>query len=259
MRDNRRRNRNIGTAKQGYGQNNRLCISDPGNLKGDDRGFSERLTQYKKTSHTINGHEFIFIVEKVRPDCCHACTVADVARMLSHIPVKDYGDLRFIIFRQPKRKEEILSPVWARLNYDYEFEHTCKPAVILEAFNTSSYITWPRSMTVDGRNEFERLQKDGHVFIADKRIYRARLRRETVRATQLYRSLPHEFGHYVQYQQCVNTASNTKSGLSDRWTALRYYHFSIPEAEKEKFAHSYADRLREALLEKGVIPFSPQE
>jgi hypothetical protein len=47
MRDNRRRNRNIGTAKQGHGQNNRMKI--PWSFyfnTGDFRCYFERLTQF---------------------------------------------------------------------------------------------------------------------------------------------------------------------------------------------------------------------
>lgn len=53
--------------------------------------------------------------------------------MITHIPSEDYGDLRFIILRQPKRKEEIISPVWGRLIYSFEFEHEYAPAIILDA------------------------------------------------------------------------------------------------------------------------------
>jgi hypothetical protein len=74
MSDNRRRNRNIGTVKQGHGQNNRMRILDQGLLH-----YTERLTEYKRFAHTINGHEFIFVVKKNRANCYHACSVADVA------------------------------------------------------------------------------------------------------------------------------------------------------------------------------------
>jgi hypothetical protein len=253
MRDNRRRNRNIGTARQGQGQNNWMRIPDHLSDR-DRRWYTERLTQYEKSTHTINGHEFVFVVEKTRADAYHACSVADVAFMLSHIPAEDYGEMRFIVFRQPKRKEEILSPAWGRWKPHYEFEGACKPAVLLEARMTNSHLKKAKSLTVESRNEFERLQKDGHVFMADKRGYRARLAPENARATQLYRTLPHEFGHYAQYRQFVENPPPELANM-DKDALDNYFWLSVPHEEKEKFAHAYADRLREDLLARGVIPF----
>jgi hypothetical protein len=252
MRDNRRRNRNIGTVKQGHGQNNRMCIPYGGPLD-----YTERLTEYKKITHVINGHEFIFIVEKTRADCYHACSVADVAFMLAHIPAEDYGDLRYIVFRQPKRKEEILSSVWGYLCYFYEFEGKGKPAVILEAFPFHYRLRRVKNLTVEDRNELERLKKDGHVFIADKRGYTASTTPETVRATQLYRTLLHELGHYVQYRQVVEGLLPEFAEMPEE-ERRNYFCYSIPTAESEKFAHAYADRLRENFLEQGVIPASAE-
>jgi hypothetical protein len=249
MRDNRRRNRNIGTVKQGYGQNNRMRIPYNGLLN-----YTERLTEYKKITHVINGHEFIFIVEKTRADCYHACSVADVAFMLAHSPAEDYGDLRYIVFRQPKRKEEILSPVWGRLRYSYEFEGTSKPAIILESFPFHHQFRWTKSLTVEDRNELERLKKEGHVFVADKRAYTASTTLETVRATQLYRTLLHEVGHYVQYRQVVEALLPEFAEMSEE-ERKDYFRDSVPTAEREKFAHAYADRLRKTLLAQGEIPF----
>jgi hypothetical protein len=261
MRNNTRRNRNIGTVKQGYGQNNRLTIPDPYFLNGGYRDFTERLTHYKKFSRTINRHEFTFVMEKLRVDCYHACTVDDVAFMLAHIPSSDYGDLRLIVFRQPKRKEEILSSAWGRLVYSYEFEGDLVPAILLEAINREWVLKWPKNLSVDKRNEFERLQQDGHVFIAGKRDYRAKVSLENARATQLYRTLPHEFGHYVHYRQTVEMPAPALSVLSEMSEDERstYYRDSINTDEYEKFAHAYADRLRADLLARGIIPFPRKE
>ncbi|MCU7616792.1 hypothetical protein NZ698_06245 [Chryseobacterium sp. PBS4-4] len=103
-----RRNRNIGTENQGFGQNNRLQISTPyGTLKS----FYERIEKYQKEVRIINDHEFLFIEEETRENCHHTCTFDDLESIIKQIPKEDYGDLKFIILRQPKRKEEILSPV----------------------------------------------------------------------------------------------------------------------------------------------------
>ena len=64
-----RRNRDIGTVKQGFSQNNKLTISTP---YGSYQSFYEKLTTYKKESRIINNHEFVFVVEDTRPNSVHA-------------------------------------------------------------------------------------------------------------------------------------------------------------------------------------------
>jgi hypothetical protein len=113
-----RRNRNIGTAKQGYGQNNKLSIPAPYLVSPS---FFERLGAYEKVTRVINGHTFLFIVEATTPGSGHACSISDITKMIGYVSPADYGALKFIVLRQPKRKENILSPTWGRLIYSYEF------------------------------------------------------------------------------------------------------------------------------------------
>lgn len=61
---------------------------------------------------------------------------------------------------------------------------------------------------------------------------------ESLRSTQLYRTLLHEIGHSVDYDR--------DSGAFDGKSSL----------EKEPFAHQYADKLRESLVRFGIIPFA---
>jgi len=134
MNNQTRRNRNIGTSKQGYGQNNILTIPEPhGNLKS----FYEGLVDYKKIKSTINGHEFLFIIETTRDTSEHSCSIKDIETIIEQIPKKDYGELKFIVLRQPKRKEETLAPTWGKLIYSYEFEDQCSPAIILDTVDFS--------------------------------------------------------------------------------------------------------------------------
>ncbi|MDR2091963.1 MAG: hypothetical protein LBP58_01365 [Azoarcus sp.] len=174
--------------------------------------------------------------------------------MLSHIPASDYGDLRCIVFRQPKRKEYILLPVWGRLMYAYEFENVQKPAILLEAQPNHCQLKWPGRLTLERRNELERLRKDGHVFVADKRDYTVSLTPETIRATQLYRTLLHEVGHYVQYCRFMKTSLPEFAAMSAE-ERNNYFRNSVQGEEKEKSAHAHADQMREDLLARGVIPF----
>lgn len=228
-----RRNRNIGTSVQGHGQNNKLEIPSPFRIS---KTFYERLGSYQKIEKVINGHPFTFVIEKTNAGSSHACSVEDIAKMIGYIPAEDYGEMKLIVLRQPKRKEILLSVVWGRLIYSYEFENGYFPAIILEAVDYNGKLKWPRKLTVDDQKELERLIADGHQFTADKRRYTCTYTPEAVRNTQLYRTLLHEFGHYVHYCRQED-------------------YFSIPKSERETFAHQYADRLKEKLIAAQLIPF----
>ncbi len=238
MNNPTRRNRNIGTAKQGFKKRNRFDI--PCYYLHEDKIYWEKLTDYKKVERQINGWNFTFIVEKTKKDYFHACTVEDLEMILQHIPSVYYRDLRTIILRQPKRTERIFSSVWGRLVFYYEFEGDGFPAIILESVKSGSTFCWSRKADIDTQKELERLQNDGFKFIENKRNYEINLTLENVRNTQLYRTLLHEIGHYVQY--CEDEEKFDQ----------------LPTAEKEVFAHNFADKLKLELEEKSLIPFSRQ-
>lgn len=247
-----RRNRNIGTENQGFGQNNKLKISTPyGTLKS----FYERLENYQKKIRIINGHEFIFIIEETRKNSFHSCSVNDLEKIILHIPKEDYGDLKFIILRQPKRKEEIVSPVWGRLIYSFEFEDEYFPAIILDAIELGRKLIWPKKQTLEDQKEFLRLKEDGHIFLENKRYFVSEFTLEHSRSTQLYRTLLHEFGHYVHYLEVVDRPGKEDEDFDEKEVRDDFY-MNLPKVEKEKFAHQYADKLRRKLTDDLIIPFS---
>lgn len=108
---------------------------------------------------------------------------------------------------------------------------------MLEALNISRPMRWSKSLTPESQEELERLRADGHAIKTTKHYHLIPLSLESVRATQLYRTVLHEIGHSVDNQ--LDPVS------FDRKTSL----------EKETFAHQYADRLREKLERFGVLPF----
>ncbi|HEU0177246.1 MAG TPA: hypothetical protein VFV58_23520 [Blastocatellia bacterium] len=232
-RDATRRNRNIGTAKQGRGQNNRLVIPWCG-LKL----YYENLTEYKVAERTVHSRSLPFIVEKTRADSCHACTVDDIARVLQYAPFSDFFGIDFIVLRQPKRKEEIINPVWGRLAYFAEIGPYQGRAIFLEALNPSRPLRWSKSLTPDGQQEMERLREAGHEIITTRHYHKVTVSLESIRAHQLYHTLLHEIGHSLDKDRDPD-AFDRKSSL-----------------EKETFAHQYADKLRENLVRFGIIPFA---
>jgi hypothetical protein len=68
---------------------------------------------------------------------------------------------------------------------------------------------------------------------------------DAIRATQLYRTLPHEIGHIVDYE--------TKTAGLDIDDREKYWQ--RPSQEREAFAHRYADHFRARMFESGLCPF----
>ncbi|MEM6884393.1 MAG: hypothetical protein AAF571_05120, partial [Verrucomicrobiota bacterium] len=120
-----RRNRNIGTAKQGYGKSNQLAIPQP---KDIERSYYETLTD--PVIHKIKVHKTYIpvVVERSKEGFYHSCSPDDIELILNHIPQDDLMGLGLIVFRQPKNKEQILSPVWGRLIYAYKYKRGYHPA-----------------------------------------------------------------------------------------------------------------------------------
>ena len=246
-----RRNRNIGTPKQGYGQNNKLTIPNPCVAS---KSFYETLGKYEKVEKLINGHTFIFVIESTRPSCKHACSIGDIETIIENVPVTDYGKLRLIVLRQPKRNEEIISPVWGRLIYSYEFEGDYYPAIIIEAVDYNKKFSFAKSQSPDDNMEFERLKRDGHIFLENKKKFTSIFRIENVRNTQLYRTLPHEFGHYLHYLEVVERADEDGKD-SEEWESRWDNYLKIPKSVKERYAHKYAANLLEKLGAANLVPF----
>src|SRR5262245_32867810 len=98
-RDVTRRNRNIGTAKQGHGQVNKLVI--PTRFHPDLTFYYENLKNYKSAWREVYGHSITFLVEETRIGCYHACTVDDIAQVLRFVGSADLKGIELIVLRQP--------------------------------------------------------------------------------------------------------------------------------------------------------------
>lgn len=220
MRNPSRRSRNIGTAKQGHGQNNRLSIptfwSHP-----DCPIFVENLRDYRTETREIESKTLTFVTERPRLSCAHACSIDDILRVLRCVPPLDLEGLELIILRQPKRKEEILSPVWGRYYPFLEIKKLSGSAIILETLDLSQPLRWEKSLQRYGFERLERLRLQGHKIVETPRYYEIFSTLQAVRETQLTETLPHEVGHHVQYQQDENIDQRTR-------------------LEKENFAEKYA-------------------
>jgi hypothetical protein len=229
-----RRNRNIGTSKRDHGQDNRLVISicDPEAVY-----HYESLTSYTSISRLLHGRSITFLVERTRTDCYHACTVDDIAHVLQYIPPTDLEGIELIVLRQPKRKEEILNPLWGRIAFYVEIGKHRGRAIFIEAVVLTKPMRWSKSLIPDYETELDRLRKDGHEITTTHRHHIVSSNLESVRATQLYRTLLHELGHHIDYSSNPEAFSKKTSH------------------DKEAFAHRYAGDLRQQLTKRRVIPF----
>ena len=235
-KNNTRRNRNIGTAKQGHGQDNKFEI--PSHFSyAEPKVYFEDLKNYRSAERIIKGYLITFLVEETRSDCVHASTVDDITRVLQNVPAADLEDLPLIILRQPKRKEEILNPVWGRYIYCATIDEHSGSAICIDTFDLSKQFRWSKSLSPDLQDELERLKADGHSVETTKRHHIVSSNLASVRATQLYRTLLHELGHHVDRMR-NEVAFETKTSK-----------------DKEMFAHRYADELKQNLKQKGILPF----
>lgn len=231
-----RRNRNVGTKAHGHGENNRLSIPESWH---ELKCFYEKLNSFVPIKRQIGIHKLTFLIEPTRPNWFHTVTVDDACAVLTPLPSEDLKTFDLIVMRQPTRKQRILSPAWGRAIFYFDVKEFNGSAIILEA-QTEEPITWPISLLPENVRELDRLAEDGHQIQRKRRCYEIRPTFTSLRNTMLYRTLPHEVGHHVDYQNYTEEEWYTRTAL-----------------EKEDYAHRYATEKVAQLRATGVCPFSP--
>ncbi len=127
-RDATKRNRNIGTDKQGHGQDNRLVIPQSTRT---DKVYGERLTRYRTARIYFRGHGLPVIVEQTRKNTCHACTVEDLQHVLAQVPYAALSDIAFVLSRWSRSLDPDDAKEFARLREDgHEIEETKREYII---------------------------------------------------------------------------------------------------------------------------------
>ncbi len=247
-----RRNRNIGTSKQGFGQDNKLVIPES---HWDDKVYFERIGRHTKVERSIGGVKVTFLIEETRADCLHPCTVDDIAHLWARLPCEDWIGLRFIYLRQPTRKQQVLCPVWGRMVYFAEVADLVGPMLILEAQNLARPKKRSLSLNPDDAAELERLREAGHRVETTRRAHLIHSDVNSVRATQLYHTVPHEIGHWVDYLHSVMEPADRNEDQGDDFLGLWNRYWSRPAKEREAFAHRYADETWTKLNRAGLVPF----
>ncbi len=260
-----RRNRNIGTPKAGHGQNNRDIIP---------RSWQDSVYQWKRTPHhhvvsrKIAGRSIPFLIEQTLDDHIHACTVDDIATVLNCLPHEytqdtpdpgfpdeeefDLKGLQGIILRQATRKEEKLRSVWGRICYAVDVGPMTGPVISIFSQKLPTVVRWGKHLDPCDQRELDRLVGMADEVERDKRGHTLRFELEGIRRVQLYHTLLHEVGHWIDMLTKVELPS-----LADleSWSALRDRFHQRPQNEIEEFAHRFADDSRNELRDRGLLPF----
>ena len=218
----------------------------------NERAFWGRFHGLVSVERRIPGGGITVLVEPCRKGSIHAVTVDDIAKLLELIPVADRAPVAWVILRQPKRKEHVLSSVWGRYIPHAEFGRGSGSAVILESQTPAQPVRWSKNLAPFERQELELLESEGHEVVETRRDYVIRSGMEAIRTTQLFRTLPHEIGHSVQYQLEVNARPG--QGARERVRRLDLYR-SKSRVDKERFAERYAGEFVARQRALGAIPF----
>ncbi|MBX7220195.1 MAG: hypothetical protein K1Y36_09640 [Blastocatellia bacterium] len=246
-----RRNRNIGTAKQGHGQDNRLRIAS---RLSDDKVYYERLENPVIVERSLGKKTILFFVEPTHSGYLHSCTIEDVMWVLQNVEPDDWNLLDFVVFRQPKQKEDLLKPVWGRIAYFVELEGRLGTAIFLDAQNQHRSLRWSRSLDPEDAAEFQRLCDDGHRVEEDKRGFTLHLTLDSIRQTQLFRSFLHEIGHLVdRVEHLYKPLTETDDEQEQKYLTEKYD--SKPRRDKETYAHRYASETFNRLKSMSLVPF----
>lgn len=248
-----RRNRTIGTVSSGFRRRNDLRIPESW-ADGDERRFYERVDGANWSAAKVGGRDIAIAFASPNPGFSYGCTPQDVLRLLTAVAplVPKLPDI--IAFRQPTRKQRVLNPVWGRFLYSARFGAHCGTAIGLEAQQTGACLRWPKRLRPEDRAELDRLRADGHLFRETRRYYEAVLEPGALRNTILYRTVLHELGHLAHYHDEVLDADSATSP-DQSFAAERY--FRKPVAERETFAHRFAEVISAQLRSAGAIPFDP--
>ena len=108
---------------------------------------------------------------------------------------------------------------------------------------------------LDDQRELDRLRRDGHDVQPHRRGYTVQFSTETIRATQLFRTLPHEVGHNVDHSRFWDWADYAMDHEGADYDYIWQLYDARPSSEREAFAHRYADEFRQAMIDAGKFPF----
>ncbi|MCP4751133.1 MAG: hypothetical protein GY866_09580, partial [Proteobacteria bacterium] len=258
-------NRNVGTAKQGHGQDNELTIPNGCNWNYDWKAHWEKLSDYRVFRKEIGASRPAFVVEKPADGFYFALTPWDVIRFLNLLDEDLWNEVELFIWRNQFRKERILSGAWGRIAYWANIDSRLEGAAIFFHSQRKTFDTrWNKNLKPEDAKELERYREAGIKVFNEKRQLKLVSSPETDRCIQLYYTLPHELGHLDDYSKHWNWLDEgAEFGRDDdaleegerRIDKGTPHYDQKPDQEKEVYAHRFSDHLREKLKLNGRIPF----
>ncbi|MEZ4448704.1 MAG: hypothetical protein R3B09_04425 [Nannocystaceae bacterium] len=250
-----RRNRDLGTAKAGRGQENRMVIPAPAGPV-----YWEQLSAMTITTRVVHGRAFPLVIEPTGAGELYPCTVDDVAHALGLLPAADvFGDdargIAGVVLRRPTRKQRALLPVWGRFLYALDVGPISGMAIVLEAQPVPLRLRRPRRADVEDQRELDRLREEADTVAEGRRHVELEFSHRALRSVVLERTLLHEVGHHVHYlEEVERPVAADGDDLDQRWQRFR----GRPQREREDFAHRYAAAWGARLRADGAIPFAPR-
>lgn len=246
-----RRNRNIGTKKSGQSQNNKFVVPE---RWADYRIYWERLRNPVIVPVDIKGHTITMLVEATKRGYVHASTPEDIFTVLELVAQDHLEEVSLIVLRQPKKKEEILHPVWGRFVYYADLGRYSGPAIYLEAVKREAIVKWGKKLDPYEQKELQALEADGHRIVQTKRGYNIHTKPDTVRNTQLYRTLAHEIGHAVDFLY-NSLRPSIEAGSEANSDYINNVYNAKPTLDKEEYAHRYSREFFQKWAKAGYLPF----
>ena len=245
-------NRKSGTKPSLKGwRTNKMVIPRPPWLSRDGiyRSYYEDMRGAVEAKHEVHGQPVTTLYQQARDGFSYGCTPDDVVEMFNLLPAEDVCGIAIIAFRQPTRKQSVLNPVWGRLIFRADFESCSGACVMIEATKLGTLSKFSRKQSIGWTEELDRLRKDGHELVEDRRGWKLLTSEESIHNTVLYRTVPHEVGHEVDlrsYESDPQYATGSEACEA---------YWSRPTREREDAAHRYAAEKATDLRKRGLIPF----
>ena len=246
-----RRNRNIGTAKSGNSQDNKMDI--PARWQGH-RIYWDRLNDPVIWRMQVHFQDITLLIEAPREGSFHACTPHDIQMILQLLPSEHLAEINTIVLRQPTKKQELLNPVWGRYVYYADLGQFSGPGVHLEAVPMGKVLKWSKHVSPFEQKELKALRADGHRVKSTSTGFDIETSPVSVRNTQLFRTLPHEVGHAIDYLvHSLEPSVAAKTDAEFDYVAQTYQNKS--QLDKEEAANRYAREFFERYHAAGQLPF----
>lgn len=186
----------------------------------------EYVERFREERREINGRLFTFLVECLKRHFAYLCTIDEVAEVLRAVPSDDLEGLDLFVFRQPGGGAEYRKCCWGAYAEAYPYRDAVKPAVLLDAVDDSAQMVAVMPLNRANGQIVECLREEGHrvADVGDRYIVTST--KESVRRTQLYRTVFHLVRHHVDYFRGIrdeldreNRANKYAREMKRKWLA----------------------------------------